>query len=164
MKTKKMEYFPIGYIQTPWEKPENMPIQPAGAKEAKGVITINKDYQEGLKDIDGFSHIILLFHFHLTNKYELRVVPYMGTKEHGVFATRSPKRPNHIGLSIVKLDRVEDNKLFVSEIDLIDGTPILDIKPFFEKFDNRNNTRQGWLQKVSLEDIQNLRSDNRFHK
>ena len=105
----KIEFEPIGIIKTPFDKPQGMPIQPTGAKGVKGEIVLDEKYVDGLKDLEEFSHLILIYHLHLTNGNALQVKPFMDNALHGVFATRSPKRPNNIGLSTVKLDSIEDN-------------------------------------------------------
>jgi len=163
---EKIEFKPIGIIHSPFKEPKGMPIQPAGAKGIKGTIEVFPEFQDGLKDLDGFSHIILLFHFHLSKSYNLKVMPYMEDEIRGVFATRAPRRPNQIGLSIVRLDKIEDNILHISNVDIIDGTPLLDIKPFVPKFDCFDidvNTKVGWLKK-RVEKVDNHKSDGRFVK
>jgi len=142
----KIEYRQIGVIRTPYERPENTPIQPAGASGERGEVEVFEEYREGLNDLDGFSHIILLYHFHLSRGFELRVVPYMDTRLRGVFATRAPKRPNPIGLSIVRLEGIEDGTLHVRDVDILDGTPLLDIKPYVPEFDGHTEVRTGWLE------------------
>ena len=107
-----------------------MPIQPTGAKGIKGTIEIKDEYVDGLKDLDGFSHIHLIYLLHKVEGYMLEVKPFMDNSTHGVFATRSPKRPNRIGMSVVKLNKVEGNKVCVENVDILDGTPLLDIKPY----------------------------------
>ena len=161
---KEITFIPIGIIHSPFKEPIGMPIQPAGAKGIKGTIEIFKEFKEGLKDLDGFSHIVLLFHFHLSQSYKLLVHPYMEDKIRGVFSTRAPRRPNQIGMSIVRLDKIEDNILHISNVDIIDGTPLLDIKPFvsrFDCFDIDENEKVGWLKK-RVERVDNHRSDERF--
>lgn len=138
-------YQPIGVIRSPFKAPEGTPIQPAGAKGVVGQVELLPEYKEGLKDIDGFSHIILVYHFHLSRRPSLLVRPYMDKTEHGVFATRAPSRPNPIGISIVRLVGVEQNTLRIQDVDILDGTPILDIKPYVPEFDIRHATRIGWL-------------------
>ncbi len=143
-----------------------MPIQPIGAKGIKGTIEIFPEFQEGLRDLDCFSHIILLYHFHLSKEYKLQVQPFLEDEIHGVFATRAPKRPNQIGLSIVRLDKIEKNILHISNVDIIDGTPLLDIKPFipeFDCFDIDKNIKYGWL-KNRVEKAYEHKSDERFVK
>ncbi len=152
---------PIGTIKTPFKSIEDMPIQPKGAKDVEGIIILDEELSEGLKDLDGFSHIYLIYSFHEVKREELIVTPFMDTQKRGVFSTRSPLRPNHIGLSIVKLKSVQDNKVYVDGIDVLDGTPLLDIKPFIEKFDGVKDSKSGWL-KASAEDVINKRSDKRF--
>lgn len=139
---------PIGIIHTPFQTLEGMPIQPAGAQGVKGTVEIFAEFREGLKDLDGFSHVVLIYYFHKSSGYKLNVVPYMDTEPRGLFATRAPKRPNPIGLSVVQLDKIENGALYVQHIDVLDGTPLLDIKPFVPEFDTYNNIRVGWLEQV----------------
>jgi tRNA-Thr(GGU) m(6)t(6)A37 methyltransferase TsaA len=161
---KEITFKSIGVIHSPFKEPVGMPIQPAGAKGITGTIEIFQKFKEGLKDLDGFSHIVLLFHFHLSKSFKLLVHPYMEDKIRGVFSTRAPRRPNQIGMSIVRLDKIEDNILHISNVDIIDGTPLLDIKPFvsrFDCFDIDENEKVGWLKK-RVERVDNHRSDERF--
>jgi len=160
---KTIQFTPIGYINTPHKSLENMPIQPAGAKSVKGQIEIIPAFMEGLLDIEGFSHITLFYHLHKVNGYKLKVTPFMDTKEHGIFACKSPTRPNALGMSTVKLLAVEGNVLYVEEVDMLDGTPLIDIKPYWPKYDNRDNVRVGWLEKQSQKmPAEQLLSDARF--
>jgi len=152
---------PIGIIHSPYQSIEDMPIQPKGAIGVEGHIVVEENYIEGLQDLDGFSHIYLLYSFHKTTRTEMSVIPFMDVQARGVFATRSPLRPNHIGLSIVELIQVKGQSLFVKGIDVLDGTPLLDIKPYIEKFDAVQESASGWLQ-ASDEEIRNTRSDKRF--
>ena len=152
---------PIGIIHTPYNRIEEMPIQPKGASGVEGYILLDEDYIEGLKDLEGFSHIYLIYSFHKAKRTEMLVTPFMDIEKRGVFATRSPLRPNHIGISIVELKRVEGYKIFIEGVDMLDGTPLLDIKPYIEKFDGVKGSRSGWLQ-ASDEQISKKRSDNRF--
>lgn len=152
---------PIGIIHSPYKTVADMPIQPKGSPAVEGQIVVEDKYIDGLQDLDGFSHIYLLYSFHKATRTEMLVVPFMDTQPRGVFATRSPLRPNHIGISIVKLLQVEKNTFTVGGIDIIDGTPLLDIKPYIEKFDSVAESRSGWL-KASDEEISNRRSDGRF--
>lgn len=122
-----------------------MPIQPAGAKGVAGAIEIEPEYCDGLSDLHEFSHIILIYHFHRSSGYSLRVKPFMDDELHGVFATRAPKRPNPIGISVVKLVKVEGCNLFIEDVDIVDGTPLLDIKPYVPEFDDIKVERIGWL-------------------
>ena len=152
---------PIGTIHTPFTTLENMPIQPKGAKEVIGTIEIRKEFVRGLEDLDGFSHIYLLYEFHMAQKTALKVTPFMDTRKRGVFATRSPLRPNHIGLSLVMLKKIEDNIITVQGIDVLDGTPLLDIKPYIAAFDEVQKSSSGWMQS-SKEEVTLKRSDGRF--
>ena len=154
-------YQPIGIIASPYPKTEGMPIQASGAKGIRGAITIFPEYGEGLKDLDGFSHIILLYHFHRTQRKDLVVTPFLDNEPRGVFATRSPNHPNAIGLSIVRLLAVDGLQLKIEDVDILDGTPLLDIKPYVPAFDQRAPERVGWLEKVQCKAIQH-RADKRF--
>ena len=155
------EIKPIGIIHSPHCSIENMPIQPKGASDVEGYVLVDEKYIDGLQDIEGFSHIYLLYSFHEATRTELIVTPFMDKQTRGVFATRSPLRPNHIGISIVKIKRVEGNKIVVEGVDILDGTPLLDIKPYIAKFDTVKESTSGWLQ-ASDEEISKKRSDNRF--
>jgi tRNA-Thr(GGU) m(6)t(6)A37 methyltransferase TsaA len=152
---------PIGKIFSPFKQIEDMPIQPRGAAGAKGQILVDEAFQPGLKDLDGFSHIYLIYSFHKATRTELTVVPFMDTQPRGVYATRSPLRPNHIGISIVRLEKIEGNLLHVLDIDVLDNTPLLDIKPYMEKFDGVTESRSGWMQ-ASETEVAERRSDSRF--
>jgi tRNA-Thr(GGU) m(6)t(6)A37 methyltransferase TsaA len=152
---------PIGIIKTPFTQIENMPIQPKGAKDIEGKVIVDEIYKDGLKDLEGFSHIYLIYHFHKADKVKLIVKPFLDTKERGVFSTRSPLRPNHIGISIVQLEKIEGNELFVKGADILDNTPLLDIKPYVEKFDHPEKSRSGWM-KSDIDAIASKRSDLRF--
>ncbi len=151
----------IGIIHSPYHVIEDMPIQPKGATGVAGYLLVDDEYLTGLQDLQGFSHIYLLYSFHKASRTELLVTPFMDKEKRGVFATRSPLRPNHIGLSIVKLKNITGNKIIVEGIDILDGTPLLDIKPYVQKFDAVEVCCSGWL-KASDEDIKKKRSDNRF--
>jgi len=151
----------IGLIRTPHKNLEEMPIQPKGAAGVTGVIVLDEDYASGLADLGGFSHIYLIYQFHKATRTEMEVIPFMDSKKRGVFATRSPLRPNHIGLSIVELVSVDGLRITVCNVDMLDKTPLLDIKPYIKEFDHMENTRSGWL-KATGEDLRQKRSDNRF--
>ena len=157
----KIEYAPIGIIHSPFTEPEGMPIQPAGATGVKGTVEVFQAFQRGLKDLDGFSHIVLLYHFHRSHGFNLHVVPFMDSEPRGLFATRAPKRPNPIGLSVVRLDEIEDGVLHIRNVDILDGTPLLDIKPYVPKFDAPKEVRTGWLEKAG-KTVLSRRSDDRF--
>jgi tRNA-Thr(GGU) m(6)t(6)A37 methyltransferase TsaA len=158
----EITYQAIGVIKTSFKKISEMPIQPQGANGEDGVIELNPEFAAGLMDLDGFSHLILLYHFHLVKGYKLYVVPFMDDKPHGIFATRAPTRPNSIGISIVKLQKIEGNLIYFEGADMIDGTPLLDIKPFFPKYDNQQNVKSGWLEGKGDIDISKIKSDDRF--
>ena len=138
-----------------------MPIQPTGAQGITGSLEIFPDYVQGLKDLDGFSHIILLYHFHRAGESKLLITPFMDTKQRGVFATRAPSRPNPIGFSIVKFIRIDHNILYIENVDILDGTPLLDIKPYVPEFDQFTADRVGWLKQVNGR-VKRKRSDKRF--
>ncbi len=153
---------PIGTVRTPFKQLEEMPIQPKGAAEALGQLVIDDAYKIGLKDLDGFSHLYLIYHFHKAARTELTVTPFMDTQPRGVFATRSPLRPSHIGISITELVAVEDNIVTVKGIDLLDGTPLLDIKPLIPQFDAiKGAVKTGWMKKTDTE-VTEASSDGRF--
>ena len=128
--TMNIELESIGTIHTEFTEIEGMPIQPTGAKGIKGTIEIKEKFLDGLKDLEYFSHIHLIYLLHKVEGYKLEVKPFMDKKTHGVFATRSPKRPNRIGMSVVKVNKVEGNIVHVENVDILDGTPLLDIKPY----------------------------------
>ncbi|MCG8332923.1 MAG: tRNA (N6-threonylcarbamoyladenosine(37)-N6)-methyltransferase TrmO [Proteobacteria bacterium] len=152
---------PIGTIHTPFKTIENMPIQPRGAVGIKGQIELYPEFVEGLKDLDGFSHAILLYHFHKVEGFELLPVPFLDTEQRGVFATRSPKRPNAIGLSIIKIMRVDNSIVHIEHVDMLDKTPLLDIKPYVPEFDHYGDVRAGWFENTKG-DVETKRSDERF--
>jgi tRNA-Thr(GGU) m(6)t(6)A37 methyltransferase TsaA len=140
-----IRYMPIGIIHSPLKEPRDAPIQSALASDIEGTVDIFPEYAEGLSDLKGFSHIILLYHFHLSKGFSLKVKPYLDKQLRGVFATRAPARPNPIGMSIVRLIKVEGEKLSIRDVDILDGTPVLDIKPYVPAFDFRNTDKIGWL-------------------
>ena len=158
----KVRYKPIGVIHSPFKDIDGMPIQPAGAKGIKGTVEVKQKYIDGLKDIEGFSKIILIYHFHLSKEYTLHVKPFLDDELHGVFATRAPRRPNSIGISVVSLEKVEGPILHIREVDIVDGTPLLDIKPYIPEFDIRKVERIGWLSKKASK-VYKAIADNRFN-
>jgi len=143
---KEIKLKPIGIIHTPYKEPKGMPIQGTFEKGTKGTIRLFPEYQAGLKDIKGFSHISLIYHFNRSKEERLVGKPFLEDREHGIFAIRSPHRPNHIGFSIVKLEKIHRNTITFSEVDILDGTPLLDIKPYVSHFDSRKNVKNGWLE------------------
>jgi tRNA-Thr(GGU) m(6)t(6)A37 methyltransferase TsaA len=159
----KLELHTIGTIHSPFLELENMPIQPGGAQGVEGVVEVLPEFADGLKDLDGFNFIYLLYVFHCVKAPKLRVVPFMdsGGEERGVFSTRTPLRPNPIGMSLVELVAVEGNRLRFLGVDILDGTPLLDIKPFIQHFDRVENPTSGWMT-GSAADVARRRSDTRF--
>jgi len=157
-----IEFKPIGIIHSPFKALKDMPIQPAGAIGVPGTVEVFKEYHDGLKDLDGFSHIILLYHLHCSNEFRLNIVPFMDVEPRGLFATRAPNRPNPIGLSVIQLDRIEDGILHILNVDILDGTPLLDIKPYVPEFDAALKVRTGWLENARS-DVSNRKSDDRFN-
>jgi len=153
---------PIGVIRTPHTDIKNMPIQPIAAEGIKGHIELLPEYIPGLKDLEGFSHITLVYRFHKIVGFELEVIPFMDDKSHGIFASKAPKRPNAIGISTVKLIGIEKNIIHIEQVDMLDGTPLIDIKPFYPRYDNRENVLIGWLEKNKDLPVEMLRADERF--
>ena len=158
-----IKYSPIGVIHSQFEGLECTPIQPAGARGINGSVEVFPQYAEGLKDVEGFSHIILIYHFHLSGESSLTAKPYMDTESHGVFAMRGPSRPNSIGISVVRLVKVEENILRIQDVDIVDGTPLLDIKPYVPEFDIRDVENIGWLEK-KVHKLSESKDDGRFKK
>jgi len=138
---------PIGIIRSPYKKTKNIPIQGRFKDAVEAFVELEEKYKKGLKDLENFSHCIIIYYFHKSKREDIEGKPYLEDKKHGIFAIRSPHRPNHIGLSVVKIRCIKENKLFFSDVDMIDNTPVLDIKPFVKHFDNRENIVSGWLDK-----------------
>jgi len=155
----EIEIKSIGIITTEFEEKAGIPIQAGVGEKHIGKITLDPKYSEGLKDLDGFSHVHLLYHFNRHDNYSLVVKPYMDDTERGLFSTRAPKRPNPIGLSLVEVLKVESNTIIFRGVDILNNTPLIDIKPYYHDFDSRKNSRAGWLDQVK-----NRRtiSDDRF--
>ncbi|MHC1631849.1 MAG: tRNA (N6-threonylcarbamoyladenosine(37)-N6)-methyltransferase TrmO [Methanotrichaceae archaeon] len=143
---EKITYKPIGIVHTNIKSLADAPIQAIYGEERKGQIELFPEYEEGLNDLENFSHIILIFHFHLSEGYSLLQKPFLDDTPRGVFAIRSPRRPNSIGLSIAKLEKMKGNLIDISGVDIVDSTPLLDIKPFIPKFDTRENAKTGWIK------------------
>lgn len=158
---QKITYQPIGIVRSPFSTADGMPIQPSGEAAARGTVELLPEYSAGLADLEGFSHIILLYHFHQVREMQLTVKPFLDEKPHGVFATRAPVRPNPIGLSIVELLRREENVLHVAHLDILDGTPVLDVKPFVPAFDVVDVARVGWLEEQGRA-VKHKDADGRF--
>ncbi|RLM83955.1 tRNA (N6-threonylcarbamoyladenosine(37)-N6)-methyltransferase TrmO [Halobellus sp. Atlit-38R] len=155
-------YEAIGEIRTPFESPEGMPIQPIGADSVTGTVDIKEPYADGLADLADFSHCILLYHFHASgDDAPLRIEPFLDDARRGVFSTRAPQRPNSIGLSVVAIESVTEQELTMSGIDVVDRTPLLDIKPFVPEFDIPSEVQTGWLD-ASESTIRSEQADRRF--
>lgn len=155
----KIEMTPIGYVRSPFEDPKGIPIQTRGGDDFVGEVEVLDQYAEGLEDLDGFSHIILLTYFHKARGYDLKVTPFLDEVERGVFSTRGPRRPNPIGLHIVRLEKVEGSILRIRGLDMIDGTPVLDIKPYLPH--ECDELRLGWLE-GKIHHFGSKLSDGRF--
>jgi tRNA-Thr(GGU) m(6)t(6)A37 methyltransferase TsaA len=144
---------PVGIIHTPFKDvSENVPIQGRIMPDAEGFITIYKKYHDACKDLDGFSHAILVYHFHKSKTVKLTAKPYMDTEIRGIFASRFPHRPNHIGLTLVELINVNKGIIKIRGADMIDGTPLFDIKPYNPAFDGAGpdaSIRTGWMTKYT---------------
>jgi tRNA (adenine37-N6)-methyltransferase len=158
---EKIEYRPIGIIHTSYKTPEGTPIQPTHAQGPEAKVEVLPEYAEGLTDLAGFSHIYLIYHFHLSKKFSLMVKPFLDTEFHGLFSTRAPSRPNSIGLSIVRLTGIKENILRVKNIDVLDGTPLLDIKPYVPGFDICKVDKIGWMEK-KIKNLAEAQDDGRF--
>ena len=139
-----------------------MPIQSSGGQDVEGIVEVAPEYAPGLADLDGFSHVLIIYHLHLSEGYQLKVVPFLDTVERGLFSTRAPRRPNAIGVSIVRLERVEGNRLHIRGIDMLDGTPLLDIKPCVPHlYPSPDEVKMGWLE-GKVDRMRKQRSDGRF--
>lgn len=138
---------PIGIVHSPYKGTKDIPIQGKFKDEVEAYVELDKKYQEGLIDLDGFSHAILIYHFHESKEEAITARPLLETEEHGIFSIRSPYRPNHIGISIVKIKSIKDNLLYFTEVDVFDQTPVIDIKPYVKHFDHREHVKSGWIDK-----------------
>lgn len=155
-----IHFEPIGYLFTPFEKIEDMPIQPSGKTTRPGHAEVKPEFAGGLKDLELFSHVILIYHFHRQVKVSLQAKPFLDENPHGIFATRAPARPNPIGLSVVPLIKIEKNTLYLGNLDMLNKTPLLDIKPLVPRFDYYEKVSTGWLENKMNEREKN--SDRRF--
>ncbi len=143
----KITFQPIGEVHSPFKTLDGMPIQASRSQEGVGQVVVFPAFAQGLADLDGFSHIILLYYLHQSEGYRLKVTPFLDDRPRGLFATRAPKRPNPIGLSILRLTGIQDNVIAVAQLDILDKTPVLDIKPYVPEFDTRSEAvRVGWLK------------------
>jgi tRNA-Thr(GGU) m(6)t(6)A37 methyltransferase TsaA len=156
-----VSFTPVGYVRSPFKGTAGTPIQPTAGAGVEGTVEVLPEYAPGLRDLEGFSHVILLCHLHLARPARLEVVPYLDDRPRGVFATRAPSRPNPIGLSIVRLLGIDGGVMRVQDLDLVDGTPVLDIKPYVPEFDAREGVRVGWLE-GRTGDLAATRDDGRF--
>jgi tRNA-Thr(GGU) m(6)t(6)A37 methyltransferase TsaA len=154
----KISFKAIGKIMTPFDTLEGMPIQSVAAKNVEGTIQLDPLYIQGIKDLDGFSHLILIYYFHKIHEYTLQVVPFLDDEPHGIFATRFPKRPNPIGFSVVRLKSIEGNNIHVLDVDVLNETPLLDIKPYVPLFDARETSTIGWFEK-RIQNVHKVKAD-----
>ncbi len=138
---------PIGIIHSPYTESKHIPIQGRFEDDVEAWVELKKQYLKGLKDLDGFSHCILIYYFHKSDAVTVEGKPFLENETHGIFAIRSPHRPNHLGLSVVKIKRITGSRLYFTQVDMIDETPLLDIKPYVKYFDNRENVVSGWIDK-----------------
>jgi tRNA (adenine37-N6)-methyltransferase len=152
IREKKIRFVPIGVIRSEHKLAEKTPIQPVYAGGCRGRAEIYPEYEAGLQDLEGFSHIYLLYELHRAGQARMLVKPFLQDKEHGVFATRSPNRPNALGLSVVRLLRRKGRVLFLEGLDMLDGTPLIDIKPYTDKFDRIKTDKNGWQDEVNVRD------------
>ncbi len=142
---------PIGTIRSEHTVASETPVQPPFARGCRGRVEILPEYEKGLQDIDGFSHVILIYHLHQSPPPALIAKPFLDDTPRGIFATRAPWRPNPIGLSVVRLVKREGAVLFLDSVDILDGTPLLDVKPFVARFDLPESSRSGWIEQVDRE-------------
>jgi tRNA-Thr(GGU) m(6)t(6)A37 methyltransferase TsaA len=161
MTLNNIKFRAIGVIYTPWQSRKNIPVQPIGGIGVKGKIVMESEFIPYLKDVDGFSHLILLYFMHLVNMHNAQVIPFLDNVPRGLFSTRAPNRPNPIGLSIVRLIKIEKNILHIQDLDMVDGTPLLDIKPYIPAVDSVQTENIGWLRN-KVKNFQIKRSDARF--
>jgi tRNA-Thr(GGU) m(6)t(6)A37 methyltransferase TsaA len=158
-----MTLTPIGVIHSPFQHATGTPLQPFCAKGVQGSIEVYEPFVEGLRDLEGFERIWVVFWCHRASAAKLTVTPYRDSVAHGLFATRAPARPNPIGLSTVRLRKVAGNMVQVEELDILDGTPVLDIKPYVSQYDSYPAQRCGWLENGTVRrDI--VQADDRFER
>jgi tRNA-Thr(GGU) m(6)t(6)A37 methyltransferase TsaA len=158
----RIHYQPIGIIHSPFKKVPGTPIQSTFSKDGEGTVELLPQFKQGLKDLKGFSHIILIYHLHKSRGYDLLCRPFLDEVKRGVFATRAPRRPNPIGLSIVRLKKIRNTTLSVAALDVLDKTPLIDIKPYIPQFDALTSPQVGWFEKALKKKKHRTRADNRF--
>jgi tRNA-Thr(GGU) m(6)t(6)A37 methyltransferase TsaA len=158
---EEIKYKPIGVIHTPFKDTTDVPIQPIGGKGISGSVELKPEFIPCTKDLDGFSHIFLIYHLHLSSGFKAQVIPFLDDTLRGVFATRAPRRPNPIGISLVRLKKIEKAKLFIEDLDIVDNTPLLDIKPYAPIMDAHETTRIGWLED-KIDKFYEMRANERF--
>lgn len=163
MNRETITYQPIGVIHSPFKQAVGTPIQGAFAPDAEGVVEVFEEFAEGLRSVEMFTHLYLLYAFHLAGRISLTVVPFLDDEKHGVFATRAPCRPNAIGLSVVRILSLEGSTIRVAEIDVVDGSPLLDIKPYVPAFDHRVDAGSGWIKSTQNRRVTHG-ADDRFAK
>jgi tRNA-Thr(GGU) m(6)t(6)A37 methyltransferase TsaA len=159
----KFDFRPIGIIRSPHKELSKIPIQPVFCEDIEGTVILDTQYIDGLQGLQEFSHIYLFYYFNQSDKTCLRVKPYLSDEEYGIFATRAPDRPNKLGMSLVRLVKVENNILHVRDIDILDSTPLLDIKPYIQRFDSIESAKSGWQDAVS-DDVASVRGLRDFNK
>lgn len=152
---------PIGIIRSPFQDPSGTPIQPSAARGVMGSVVLDPEFEPGLQDLEGFSHLVLLYHFHRAGRVHLRVKPFLDEEKRGIFATRAPRRPNGIGLSVVELLHIKGNVITIQNVDVLDGTPLLDIKPYVPDFNLVDEVRIGWLENARGR-MKGKKADDRF--
>ncbi len=163
MSQETITYRPIGIIHSPFKEAKGSPIQGVFSRGAEGVVEVFEQFADGLCDLELFSHIYLLYDLHRAGRLSLTVVPFVDDQPHGVFATRAPSRPNGIGLSIVRVLARDGCQIRVVELDVLDGTPLLDIKPYVPYFDHRQSANSGWMKDPAGKQIAR-EADERFHQ
>jgi tRNA-Thr(GGU) m(6)t(6)A37 methyltransferase TsaA len=163
MNDNKLVFRTIGVIHSPHKEISKIPIQPVFCRGIEGTVILNTEYTDGLKGLEGFSHVYLFYYFNRTQKTLLRLKPFLSDREQGIFATRAPHRPNKLGMSLVRLVKIENNILYVKDLDILDGTPLLDIKPYIRRFDSRKTVKSGWQDAVSdgVASVRGLRDFNK---
>ena len=144
----RVTYKAIGVVHSPFMEPQGVPNQPSAGRGIRATVEVFEEYREGLKDLKGFSHVVLVCHLHKSRRFKLTVVPFLDHKPRGLFATRSPRRPNPIGISVVRLRKVAKGVLHIEDVDLIEGTPVLDIKPYVPELGPGAKARCGWMEKA----------------